>query len=313
VSPRERILSFLLEHPLAKLASLLLAGAIWFYVQGEEIHDARVRAEIEWQLPPGVMAVEPLPTQVALTIRGTLVATRRARDVPVRISVDLRDAGVGEHGVDLSTATTQGLPSGLEVLNVAPNAVRFVLDEVTTRRAAVSAVLVGEPAEGFEIREVTLDPEVIEVRGPRSAVAGLDAIRTQPIDVSGITETGPRQVVLDLPRGVTLEGLPPVAQVAVRSRRERRLIEDVPVHVRGHWDWRPEPETVDVTLEGPASTLAAVSAESVVAVVVVPDAAVRQTFDAWWGPQDGVRLEVLHPAGMEAAAVQPPSVRVTRP
>ena len=314
MSPRERVLSFLLEHPLAKLFSLLLAGAIWFYVQGEEIADARVRAEIDWQLPPGVMSVEPLPNQVAVTIRGTRVATRRARDMPVRIVVDLRDAGVGEHGVDLSTAAPQGLPSGVEVLGVAPNAVRLVLDEVTTRRAAVSPVLVGEPAEGFEISEVTLDPEVIEVRGPRSAVAGLDAVRTQPIDVSGINETGPRQVVLDLPRGVTLEGLPPVAQVAVRSRRERRIIVDVPVHVRGHWDWKPEPDTVDVTLEGRASTLATVSPETVVAVVIVPDgAAARSSFDAWWGPQDGVRLEVLHPGGMEAAAVQPPSVRVTRP
>ncbi len=313
MSPRERLLSFLLEHPFAKLFSLLLAGAIWFYVQGEEIHDARVRAEIDWQLPPGLMSVEPLPTQVAMTIRGTRVATRRARDMPVRIVVDLRDAGVGEHGVDLSTAPRQGLPSGLEVLAIAPNAVRFVLDEVTTRRVAISALLVGDPAEGFAISEVTLDPDVVEVRGPRSAIAGLDAIRTQPIDVSGIAETAPRQVVLDLPRSVTLEGLPPVAQVAVSSRRERRVIEDVPVHVRGHWDWRPEPATVDVTLEGRASVLAAVTPELVAAVVVVPDGTVRQTFDAWWGPQDGVRLEVLRPAGVDAASVQPPSVKVTRP
>jgi YbbR domain-containing protein len=313
VSPRERVVSFLLEHPWAKLFSLLLAGAIWFYVQGEEIADARVRAEVEWQLPPGVMSVEPLPTQVAVTIRGSRVATRRARDVPVRIVVDLRDAGVGEHGVDLSTATPQGLPAGIEVLAVAPNAVRFLLDEVTTRRAAVSAVLVGEPAEGFEISEVTLAPEVVEVRGPRSAIAGLDTIRTQPIDVSGITGTGSRQVVLDLPRGVTLEGLAPVAQVDVRSRRERRVIEDVPVHVRGYWSWRPEPDTVDVTLEGRASALLDVSADEVVAVVVVPEGSARQAFDAWWGPRDGVRLEVLHPEGMDAAAVQPPSVHVTRP
>jgi hypothetical protein len=110
-----------------------------------------------------------------------------------------------------------------------------------------------------------------------------------------------------------LEGLAPVAQVAVRSRRERRVIDDVPVHVRGHWDWRPEPDTVDVTLEGRSSTLDEVTPETVVAVVVVPEGSVRAAFDAWWGPRDGVRLEVLHPAGMDAAAVQPPSVRVTRP
>jgi YbbR domain-containing protein len=201
----------------------------------------------------------------------------------------------------------------VEVLSVAPSAVRFVLDEITTRKVNVSPVLVGEPPEGFEISEVTLDPAVIEVRGPRSAVAAIDEIRTQPIDVSGLTETGSRQVVLDPPRGVTAEGLPPFARIAVRSRRARRTLEGVPVHVRAHWDWRPTPETVAVTLEGRASALEAVSPEEVIAVVVVPESVHRRTFEAWWGPQDGVRVEVLHPAGVEAAAVQPPSVQVTRP
>jgi YbbR domain-containing protein len=306
-------LALLLEHPWAKLLSLFLAGAIWLYVQGEEIHDTRVRSEVEWHLPAGLMAVEPPPEQVTLTVRGARSVTRRARDAPVRLVVDLTDIGVGEHSFELASITPQGLPSGVEVLAVAPSSVRFVLDEVASRRVEVEPVLIGEPEEGFEISDISLEPDVVEVRGPRSSVVGLTEVLTQPIDVTGVLASGTREVGLDLPRGVTLEGLSPSAHISVRSRRERRTVEGVPVHVRGAWDWRPVPDTVEITLEGPASALADVRQEELAAFVVLPDPGARSRFEAWWGPRDGVRLEVLHPPGVEVAAVQPPSVAVAHP
>jgi YbbR domain-containing protein len=313
VPPREWWIALILEHPWAKLLSFLLAGAIWFYVQGEEVADTRMKSDVEWRLPAGLMSVDPLPEQVSLTVRGPRALTRRAREAPVRIVVDLADVGVGEHTFDLGSVPPEGLPSGIDVMSVAPSAVRFVLDEITTRRVAVDPVLVGEPAEGFEISDIRLEPNVLEVRGPRSAVSGLTEVHTQPIDVSGIDATGTREVSLDLPRGVSVEGLPPTARISVRSRRERRIVQDVPVHVRGQWDWRPDPTTVQVTLEGPAPALAAVPPEELAVFVILPDPGARNRFEAWWGPKDGVRLDVLHPAGVEVAAVQPPSVTVARP
>lgn len=303
--------------PIAKLASLVLAVLAWLYVQSDQIHESRITAAVQWKLPPERTATEPLPETVMLLIRGTYAATRRAEDAGVQLAVDASALGLGKQTIDLGNATAVGLPPGIELVGPQPRDLSLVLDERATRKVKVDPVQVGDPAAGWLVDGIDLDPAVVQISGPRSVVGSLRAISTQPIDVSGLSADAIVPADLDLPRTVELLAgeAKPTAHVHVRPAVERVTFPTVPVYVWRHPDWRSEVATVEVILEGPANALEDVRPEQVVGFVHLPDAPARADYEASFGPDEGVRLRILHPAEEEihVVKVEPPRVKVVAP
>ena len=177
-----------LSNPWAKLLSVALATAAWLYVQGEEVREERVKAQIAWTLPPNLVATEPLPTTASITVRGTRAAVNKAHQAAVRLVVDASSYAEGGHTVDLDGIVADGLPSTVQRLGLSPSSVQFTLDREAVHSVRIDVVLVGNPAPGYVVAAAESEPNVVEVRGPRDAVSSLRAVPTRPIDVSGLTE-----------------------------------------------------------------------------------------------------------------------------
>ncbi|MEQ1568138.1 MAG: CdaR family protein [Myxococcota bacterium] len=300
-----------------RLLSLVLAVFTWLYVQSERVEEERVNAQIAWTLPEGLVATEPLPTTAFLTVRGTRGAVNLAHDAVIRLVVDGSAFGVGPHTAELGEIPAEGLPNSVERLSTAPSTVQFTLEPVTERSVRIEAVVVGEPGAGFAIEGVTIDPGVVHVRGPRSAMSSLREVPTRPIDVSSLSESSVRDAPLDLPRSVELVDNTPIqARITVVSKSEQRRVEDVPVFVWNDRDeqWAVRPDRVSVLLEGPASRVHELGAARIAAFVYLPDPVPdRPEVEVWFGPTEGPRIEVLHPSnGVTAVSTNPPSVVVTR-
>lgn len=303
----------LVSNPWTKLLSVALATFTWLYVQGEEVHETRIKAPIAWSLPPTLVATEPLPTSATLTVKGTRSAARKARGATVRLVVDVSELDAGDHTLEIAGLVPEGLPPSVELRAIAPGSVRFTLDEVATRSVKVRPVLVGDPADGYVITTTVAEPPVVEVRGPRSAVSLLREVQTRPVDVTGLDESGDHPALLDLPRGVE-PSADVVTRIEVVSKVEQRRIEEVPVFVRGAPDWTATPATVTVLLEGPVARLGDVDADEVAAFVHLPDPADRPRYEAWFGPDEGARVEVMHEGGddVKVLAIAPPSIVVQK-
>jgi hypothetical protein len=307
-------------NPWTKLLSLLLATLAWLYVQGEEIREERVKVQVAWILPEGLVATEPLPVTAFLVVRGSRTAINRAHGGAIRLVVDVADLSKGEHTVDLSGVNPEGLPPTVERLGITPGSVRFNLDQVTTHHVQINPVLVGDPAEGYVIGSVTLMPAVVELRGPQQAISLLREVSTRPIDVSGLQATIEREVTLDLPRGVDLADPVSIrARLQVASELEQRRIENVPVYGWGTDRLSIEPGRVSVMLEGPGEALQRLQPDRVVAFVhgaeLILQGALteREPVEVWYGPRDGARVEVLHPGDeLKVVSMTPPSVSVSR-
>jgi YbbR domain-containing protein len=63
----------------------------------------------------------------------------------------------------------------------------------------------GLPAEGYRLLNVTVQPKSILVTGPPAVLDRLRVLRTQPIDINGLTQSFTQQVALVLPNGITLD------------------------------------------------------------------------------------------------------------
>ncbi|MBX2797976.1 MAG: hypothetical protein KTR31_09915 [Myxococcales bacterium] len=303
-------------NPWTKLLAVMFAVGAWLYVQGDEVHEQRITANVQWVLPVNLVTTEPLPTAVVLRVRGTREATRRAQEAVVQLPIDISDVGIGEHSLQFDNFEARGLPTNVALLAIEPHVLRYGLDEVGNRKVSVRPVMVGDPTPGFEVGDVQLEPQVVDLRGARSKVASLREVATQPIDVSGLTQDAVVGVNLDLPRGVTLASdSVPTATIQVVPQIERRVVTEVPVHVWGRHDYRPLVEVVDVTLEGPTRQLRGVNRQRVVAFVQLPESPEQSRYDAAFGPREGVRLRVVHPGGEDVAvaAVTPSTIEVVRP
>jgi len=294
---------------------VFLALSAWLYVQGDEVHETKLKARVAWTLPEGLTTTEQLPVTVTVLVRGTRQGVRTAEASTVIVPADLTDFSVGEHVVDLESMGVRGLPPGVDLLSVLPSAMRFVLDDVATRKVALDAKLVGDPAPGFAIASVSLDPAVVEVSGPRVVLADLPSIATKPIDVSGLAADTIVDVSFDPPRGVFVgDQAPPRAAIRMVPEVERRVLQGVPVYVWRNYDWRPEVAMVEVTVEGPAESLRQMGTEHVVAFVHLPDRPSDASYEAAHGPTEGVRLRILHPGGEEVdvISVSPNRVKVVQ-
>ncbi len=162
----------------------------------------------------------------------------------------------------------------------------------------------GEPAAGYRLLNVSSEPSTVQVTGAPSILEGL-IVRTETVDISGLTESESRQVALDLPPGVSLVDVQPVL---VSVEIEPILTSDVvqkPVEVRGlEQDLEAilDPEEVRIFLFGPLPVLDSLE-----------DADVRVTVDLL-GLEVG--NHVVEPIvsvtanDVEVRSVQPPVVSV---
>ncbi|MFT4626620.1 MAG: YbbR domain-containing protein [Myxococcota bacterium] len=313
----ESLFEQITRNPGYKLLSLAVAVAAWVYVQGGEEQEARIRARLVWELPEGLVPVEPPTQEVTLEVRGTRAATRRAHDRDLTIALDATALPTGTHEILVEGLQVEGLGTSVELLGVSPETIQLELDEIARRNVAILAVQVGEPAPGYAVSGIAIEPAVVPITGPRVTVERLREISTAPIDISGLRTDASIAVALELPRGVELYGdIEPIlrASVSVAPNLEREVIANVPVQVWQEAGWYTAVQTVAVTLEGPASELRSLAPEEVVAFVHLPEAPDRDRYEAPYGPSEGLRLRILHARSDDVTVVrvEPSSVEVLR-
>jgi hypothetical protein len=102
--------------------------------------------------------------------------------------IDLRTVRTGRRLFHLTPAIVT-TPYGLETVQVAPGTLTMEFEITGVRIVRVAAEVEGRPAPGYEVVGVRADPETVEVAGPEGALTQLREAITEPIVVTGKTET----------------------------------------------------------------------------------------------------------------------------
>lgn len=120
---------------------------------------------------------------------------------PIEIGDQLRDF--------TSAVTPQALDADGKLIpevNLSPNIVTVdVSIDARGKRVAVLTQLDGEPAQGYEVLDRTINPATVLVDGPDEVIDRLISVSTEPIDISGASETLTTiSPIVGLPEGVTV-------------------------------------------------------------------------------------------------------------
>lgn len=164
---------------------------------------------------------------------------------------------------------------------------------------------IGEPAPGYRLLSVNVDPPSVLVKGLPARVNALTRLQTEPIDITGLTQSFTQQATLDLPAGISLDQ---DQEIFVEIEVEPILTTDIverQVELLGlgeEIEASVEPEQVRVVLFGPLPVLDTMLDEDV-----------RVTVDLFNLDSGTYNVEpnvVLPDRGLELRSIQPSVVTV---
>ena len=173
-----------------KLASLLLAVALWFAVVGQpELVTIQAVPVLYRNLPQGLLVLSDAPDTVRAELRGPSGTLTPASLAEVFASLDLSGvAAPGEQTFTLSSAEFS-LPQGVVFLRAVPSQLRLRFDRSLVRDVPVTIRLKGAPPAGFRIAGQQITPGQLRISGPEGQVNAITGAETDLIDVTAMTQT----------------------------------------------------------------------------------------------------------------------------
>lgn len=250
-----------------------------------------------------------------VTVKGSAAAVAQVATILAEISIDGSKETM-KKVVSLSARDNNGNivldveldPS--ESLITVPIEQRFGYRDVS-----VKANVQGQPASGYWVSSISVDPATVTLVGGPSVlkdVAGF--VETTPIDITGATADVVKRVPLNLPPGASVvvdgnaenadTGRSVLVTVGVSALTGGRTVQ-VGLTVQGvrqDLQWQAAPDTVEVILSGPLPILQDLQPDDITAIVDV------------FGLSAGVyRLqpEVVHPDGLVVSSLLPDTIEIT--
>ena len=240
------------RNRLLKLLSLLLAIAFWFAVSGEERTETSLNMSLEMvNLNQNLMVTSEIPTAIQVRVIGGRSLVNNLSQARLTQTLDLNGYKSGRHTFSLGP-NSFSLPRGVQVVRIQPNPITLTLATTITRTLPIKPVLENNPAEGYELLNITTRPSQVTVRGPSTELAELKFIPTLPIDLSFLKENSVIATDLDF-KNLHLalkDPVPILAELQIGPKTLTRNVSGVPV-LTDSPAAKVSPTQVTLTIQGP--------------------------------------------------------------
>lgn len=204
-----------ITHLGLKLMSVMLASLLWLLVSGEQTVERALRVPLEFtNLPTQLELVGEPPAVVDVRLRGSSGTMSRVSAGDLAAVLDVRTARAGARLFNL-TAQDVRAPFGVEVVQVAPASVPLTFEASMSKSVPVASRVEGEPAPGYVISGITVEPSSVVIVGPASALANSREAITEPVSVEGKSETVTDTVTLGVAEPSVRLSQPQDAKVTV--------------------------------------------------------------------------------------------------
>jgi YbbR domain-containing protein len=293
-----------IRHIGLKVVSVVLAALLWLLVSGEQTVERALRVPLEFtNLPPQLELVGDPLSAVDVRVRGSSGTLSRIAAGELSAVLDVRTARTGDRLFHL-TAEDVRAPFGVEVVQVNPASISLSFEESLSKTVEVRVRIEGEPAPGFIVGGVTVEPATVAVVGPATALNGLTEAITEPVSVSGAAQPVADEVTIgvDNPAVRLRQAQSGRVTVSITAAPHEWDVSGIPVHVRnGHVNALVSPENVTVRVRGPRDLMDTDAAQYSASVDVAGSVPGRRVLP----------VGVDTPPGIGLLRVDPPEVEVT--
>lgn len=182
-----------------KLLALLAAILLWGVTHGESSTEQGFDIPVvPIGVPANLVITEQSSDAVNIRVRGSHAAVRGLSAGDLEYSVDLAGAHPGKMSYDVDPDANLRLPRGTQVVSRSPSTIDFVLERKATKSVRVRADIDGQPADGYKVADVSVDPPRVRITGARGEILRLGEVLTETVDISGASAPVQRKVRLAL-------------------------------------------------------------------------------------------------------------------
>lgn len=244
-----------LGHFGLKVLSVGFAVLLWLVVSGDETVERGLRVPLELQqFPAGIEMMGEAPSLVDVRVRGASSTLSRLSPGDIVAELDLKAAREGRRLYQMTPELVR-VPFGVQVVQVTPPTVALTFEASLSKQVPVVPAVEGDPAPGYVVGKILVDPPVVEVVGPRSAITKVTEALTEPVSVAGAHAKVMDTVTVGFLDSALRLKTPRLAQVTVdvMPGPVERTIRERPVRLKGiggNVVARALPNAVDVVLRG---------------------------------------------------------------
>jgi YbbR domain-containing protein len=212
---------WILQNWFLKVVSLLLATLLWAAVSKQASSEIGLDVPLEYRNIPSQLEITgDMTNTIQVRLRGSSNVIKGITAKDVSTTIDLGKMRTGEKIVALSPQNVQA-PFGAEVIRVNPSTVRFTLERTVTKTVDIVPTIAGQPTDGFEVGQVFVSPNTVEVEGPESRVDTLSSIATTPIRLDRKQSSFEQTADLDVPDPQIRLQHPSAVNVKIEIRRKQ--------------------------------------------------------------------------------------------
>jgi YbbR domain-containing protein len=197
-----------------KIAALFIGTLVWYAVSGQQVERTVSRVPVVYRnVPGGLQITGDLTEAVTVHVRGSENQISRLQTDEVSAVVDLADAEAGQRSTFPLRTDSIAVPAGVEVIWVDPAQVTLTLEPAGTAIVPVKPIVDGQPAEGFIVSNVAVDPPAVAIAGPQSRLRTATSATTDPVSITGARATVTALVAVN----------PMDAELRLRDPRDARV------------------------------------------------------------------------------------------
>ncbi|MCP4359528.1 MAG: hypothetical protein GY796_16075 [Chloroflexi bacterium] len=202
----------------------------------------------------------------------------------------------------------QGRVASVSGLDLNPSQVQVTIpinEAEDFANKVISVNIVGDPAPGYRLLDAIVEPPSVLVTGRPSTLEQPFRVETEPIDITGLTETFQTRVTLILPDGITLDEVQEIVATVEIEPISSIKVFNRPVELQGvpeELEATIEPENVRVVLFGPLPVLDALPEQEVLATL--------DLFGLDVGDYEVEPVVTIPERGLEIRSIQPSLINV---
>jgi YbbR domain-containing protein len=287
-----------------KLLSLLITLAIWLFVVVEKQPEVGFMVPVNFSnIPKDMALIKREPRDIEVRVKGPEALTSNLTSRQFVVDMNLSRAQAGETTFFLS-ADNINVPRGIRVVRLLPSQVSATLEPIVERLIPIEPVVLGVPAEAYELGGIKVFPEMIKVRGAKSKVEQLTSARTTSLDISGLDKPVTQEVKLvPLEESIALTENPKIElRAIIQEKTEDKVLNAIQIKVLPITQGAViEPQTVKLWLNGPLSQIRSLVAGQITATVNVLELQLGE---------DELKINVQLPANITLLKLEPEKVKV---
>jgi len=256
-------------------------------------------------LPDGIVLGPVTATPATVAVSGASSRVQNVRSIEGRVAIDASGINIDQ---DVAMEAFDELGALVPGVEIEPPTVRVSADVARQLAYATLPILpqlTGQPSRGWRVDDVTVVPSTIVVSGDEATVRSLEAVATEPVDLSGHEADLQVEVPLVLPGELNVpEGSVATVNVTFTQADGSRAVElgTALLGTRADRTYRLEDSVVSVIIAGPLTRLDELDVSGLIMEVPVASLDV--------GSHE-VAPTLQLPRGLQVARTTPEAVRVT--